>query len=81
MEDLSRPSEGRRRPDTKVPFAIRSSHNGILQLVCVVDFAVFSSNVWRLTFISIEEKISIGRVALKVRKIILYASASVYITL
>ena len=31
-----------------------------MQVVCVVDFVVFSSNMSRLTFLSTEEKISIG---------------------
>ena len=60
MENLFGPSEGRRGPDTNVSFAICSFQSEILQLVCVVDFAVFSSNMSRLTFISFEEKISVG---------------------
>jgi hypothetical protein len=39
----------------------------------MVDFVAFSSNSKRLTFIYVEEKISIGRGGLEVRKIILHS--------
>jgi hypothetical protein len=67
------PCEGGGGPDAKVTFAICGLQSGILQLVCMVDFVAFSSNSKCLTFICVEEKISIGRGGLEVRKIILHS--------
>ena len=78
VEDLFGPFEGGAGPDAKVTFAICGFERGILQLVSMVDFVAFSSNSKCLTFICVEEKISIGRRGLEIGKIILHSGCIAY---